>query len=811
MEKRPLPLNSIEALLRDDVNKNKEIAELILELGVSFKEITGNDAMALKNLEADKQIFDAILSVISNSTNILYVRSEQPNVSLYIDGINRGKTPLCIIGIPPGVVNLVSKLEEYKNNEKEILINQNKFVDIFIDLTSDIAPAPLPIISSIEIFPEEDILPGKIVEVKVKLNAHVNDSDNLIYIWSSDKGYFESEKSVEPVNYWTAPFSDEENVIINVSVSSQDGNNDEMDRIVTVKPDWRINPGKYTLLRTFKNHLFNGYAWNAVDVAFDSKNFMYVLDARGKSIRVFKPDGEYVRTLCEGILNKPNKILIEDDRIYVIYNNNKKVEKYDLRGNWEVTYSKTTMNDNYEESITDPIDFAVGKKGELYVIDGNIPDIVLLEKDAKFNKRFGQKLGNPVAISVDNKGFIYVCDAKKQEILIYDSNLQLIKNIEIGDKVLNVIDMYLDKRTSMFFLLDSTLQKIIALDSSGNKADEVEMPENANKISGCRLGNIYTTNNKDNYISKFILTALDTHLYYGKFGTNLFTKDVYDIAVDSSGAVFLLNGVSGNVIKVDRNGWELNKFGGIGKNDYGQFVEPVSIVSGKRGEYIYVLDKSKWSTSSAVKNQVLEFSNTGMFKRIVASDENTVGNLTEITGIDSDREGNLYMFDEKKGDFSVCSYSGKAITEITTDYKTPLAVGSVFGFLPKFVVDLSGKTVYVSDRKRVGSIKIKYQIATTVENNFNIVPPKGLSALKINNYKRLLRVTGSVLEKYRGKIDVYNLDGTLEHTLSGKDSFKRIKDVEVDDVGNLYILGKSGEVFIYKQSRLLPEGRYGRW
>ncbi|MGR3318229.1 MAG: PEGA domain-containing protein [Candidatus Anammoxibacter sp.] len=827
MEKRPLPLNSIEALLKAEVNNNKEVAELILELGVSFKVITENDVLTLESLEADKQIFDAILSVISNKTNILYVRSEQPNVSLYINGMNRGKTPLWIIDLPPGIVNLVSKLEEYNDHEKKILINQNKFVDVFIDLEpadSTITPisSPIPIasgdtpalhsiISSISIFPKEDILSGKIVEVKVKLNDSVNDSDNLIYTWSSDKGYFESRKSVEPVNYWTAPFSYEENIIINVSVSSQDGNNDEMDRSVSVKPDWRINAGKYTLLRTLKNHLFNGYACNVVDVAFDSKNFMYVLDHLGKCIRVFKPNGEYLRTLCKGILNVPNKILIEDDKIYVIYNNNKSVERYDIRGNREVTYSKSTMSGNYEESITEPIALAVGKKGELYVIDGNIPDIVLLEKDAKFIKRFGQKLDNPVAISVDNKGFIYVCDAKKREILIYDSNLQFLKNIEIGDKVLSVIDMYLDKRSNLFFLLDSLSQKIITIDSSGNEINKVGTLENPNKISGDRLGNIYTTNKKDNYVCKFILTELDTHRYYGKFGTNPFTKNICDIAVDSSGSVFLLNEVSGNVIKVDRNGWELNKFGGIGRNVYGKFTEPISIVSGKEGEYIYVLDKPQWKNSETVKNQVLEFSNMGIFKRIVAGNENKDGGLAEITDIDSDREGNLYIFDEKKGAFSVRNHSGKVIMEITTDYKTPPAVGAVLGYLPKFVVDLPGKTVYVSDKKRVGSIKIEYQTASTVQNTFGINPPKGLSLLKINNYKRLLRVTGTILGKYSGKIDVYNLDGVLEQTLSGKDSFKKIKDIEVDDIGNLYVLSKSGEVYIYKQSRLLSEDRYGRW
>ncbi|MGR3218310.1 MAG: PEGA domain-containing protein [Candidatus Anammoxibacter sp.] len=811
MEKRPLPLNSIEALLQDDVNDNKEVADLILELGVSFKEITVDDVMALKDLEADRQIFDAILGVISNNTNILHIRSEQPDVSLFIDGIDRGKTPLYIIGIPAGTVQLVGKLDEYKDNQKEILISRNKFVDVFIDLESDITPAPLTLISSINISPEEDILPGKIVEVKVKLNDHVNESDNFIYTWSSDKGFFESAKSVEPVNYWTAPFSDEEDIVINVKVHGKDGSGDEMDRVISVKPDWRINPGKYTLLRILKNHLFNDDAWNAVDVAFDSKNFMYVLDATGSSIRVFKPNGEYVRTLCDGNLHKPNKILIEDDRIYVIYNNNKEVEKYDIRGNWEVTYSKSTMGDNYEESVTEPIDMAVGRKGEIYVIDGNIPDIVLLEKDAKFNKRFGQKLGNPVAISVDNDGFIYVCDAKKQEILVYDSGLQLLKNIEIKDKVLNVLDMYLDKRTNRFFLLDSLSKKIITIDSAGNKVGEVDALKNSNKISGDRLGNIYTASYKYNYICKLVLTALNTHRFYGKFGTNPFSRNVSDITVDSSGSVFLLNGISGNITKVDRNGWELNKFGGIGKNKYGQFTEPVSIVSGKEGEYIYVLDKSKWKNSKTVKNQVVEFSNTGMFKRIVVNDKNTVGNLSEITDIDSDSEGNLYMFDEKKGAFSVSSHSGEAITEITTDYKPPPAVGAVFGYFPKFVVDLSGKTVYVSDRKRVGSITIKDRAASTVREDFEIDPPKGLSILKINNYKRLLRVTGTILGTYRGKLDVYNLDGELEQTLSGNDSFKKIKDIEVDDIGNLYILSKSGEIYIYKQSRLLPEGRYGRW
>ena len=58
-------------------------------------------------------------------------------------------------------------------------------------------------------------------------------------------------------------------------------------------------------------------------------------DPKEKGISVFDPNGRYLKTLCAGRFNSPNELLIEDDKLYIIYDNNKFIDRYDLMGNQE--------------------------------------------------------------------------------------------------------------------------------------------------------------------------------------------------------------------------------------------------------------------------------------------------------------------------------------------------------------------------------------------------------------------------------------------------------------------------------------------
>lgn len=309
-----------------------------------------------------------------------------------------------------------------------------------------------------------------------------------------------------------------------------------------------------------------------------------------------------------------------------------------------------------------------------------------------------------------------------------------------------------------------------------------------------RFSNIYVINKMKSYINKFV-PKKNTYEYYGKFGTNPFIN-IKSIAADWDSSIFLLNGSSREIIKIDKDGWELARFGGKGAQD-GKFKKPISIVAGKGGEFIYVLDKSK--------KQVLQFSNSGEFLGMVVSKRS--GKLKEPIDIDSDRKGNLYVLDGKASACFVYNHSGGFITQIGEKDKN--------GYKPaKVASDPWGRYVYIYYFKKTkilgfnfgiikGVIK-KYDKNGTYLTHHKVGLPKEHPTLKVNNYRRLMVDTYTHIADCE-KIDFLKTDGAMSGMLPAlpdEGKFKTVKDITVDDVDNIYILNNYEEIYVFKQSRL---------
>ena len=659
-------------------------------------------------------------------------------------------------------------------------------------------PNQPPIISSVNIS-ADTIQPGKQVEVKV--DAFDKNSDPLIYKWEADRSYFLSDNTVAPVNYWIAPFEKGE-YTITISVSDQRGGFDQKKRTITVSdPGWNDDLGNYVPIRTFKNNLYSGYdsdVLNVLDVDFDSKNNMYVLDPKEKGISVFDPNGRYLKTLCSGRFNSPNELLIEDDKLYIIYDDNKFIDRYDLMGNQEITYNKKkTRTSEYEmDVLRKPIACATGDEGELYIIDGIGPDIAIFEKNGRFRLRFGNgatesgELVNPIAIRVDRGGYIYVLDTGKGEIIVYNPRMQYQRSIKL--KTSGISDMYLDKRKEQFYLVNGASNTVLVIDTSGKTIHEFGRLRDPLKISMDRFGDVYVTNKIESCIYKFIQKE-DTYKYYGKFGTNPFTK-ITNIAVNKDGSIFLLNESSSEIIKVNRNGWELTRFGS--KNVEGKNLEkPTSIVAGEGGKYIYILDKSR--------KEVLQFSNEGEFLKIVTSQKE--GKVTNPIDIASDKEGNLYVVYKKTHVCYVYNNKGEFKAQIGTKTKPK----KVFEYLHKptsVAVEPDGKTVYIFDDNSKLR-KINVYTRNDSDNSYPLLrydkASDAVSLLKVNNYNRLMVAYAS--ESNSQGISLFDKNGTLERTITGKDGFNTSKDIEVDDTENIYILNANSNVQVFKKQKLLKE------
>ncbi len=648
-------------------------------------------------------------------------------------------------------------------------------------------PNKPPIIKSIKMKPVNAVQPGKVIEVEV--DAIDINSDELIYSWETDRGYFLSSNTLLSVNHLVTPF-EKGDFTIKVNVNDQRGGHDQKKSVITVnQPDWIDDLGNYSAVRTLRNIPSVGSRLHVTDVGFDNNNNMYLLDTDGSCVRVFDSNGKYLRTLCSRKLISPNELQIKDDKIYVIYDKNKLLKSYDLNGNLRVNYSKAEVTKRDIGRIINPIALDVSDEGILYVIDGAGPNIAVFEKDGRFRLRFGnsgnkkEQLIDPVAIKIDKGGYIYVLDSDKQEIMVYSPKMQYDRTIKLNKGKYK--DMFLDKITDHFYLVNALNEKVHVIDYDGKAIEAFGALKSPYKIAMDKYNNVYVTNNIEGYVSKF---NNDDYSYYGKFGTDPFV-DITDIAVDKNSSLFLLKEQNCEIVKVDKDGWELSKFGSKGYGDR-DFRKPVAIVTGKGGEYVYVLD--------ATRDEIFKFSNSGIFLGIVVVKKN--GRVKNIIDIDSDSEGNIYVLDSKYDVCFVYSQDGKFIMQIGTKGKK-----KEFKRLYKptrIAVEPDGKAVYVFDDNPKFR-KINKYIKKNSKYNYmrHTKYSKGISLAKVNNYKRLIVVDTDINTNHH-VISIFREHGDLERTLGEKNSLIKAKDIEVDGVENVYVLSNESKVYIFKQEKL---------
>ena len=780
----PFSLTEIKGLLKDKASSG-EIVKDIEDFGVDFK-LSSDHIKILINLNASDFIINAILEVTDPGNSILIVNSEPSGKSLFVNGINHGITPAYIVDRLPEKAKIrINGGEEHEEYIEVVGISQGEINTTKIILEPHYGPA----ISSITLknIKPNEVMPGK--QIEVTANIVNKGSETLIYSWETKGGYLLFNNTLKPVNYWTAPF-EEGNHTITISINGTSRIYDQKSETITVnKPNMNYDLGRYKELKVLRNKIGFHSNLHVLDVDFDDENNMYVLDPAGQCIRVFAPDGTYKKPLCYGRISTPKELLIKDNKIYVIHNkSDMAIERYNINGKLEESYNKRKKYKKDITTIKKPVAFAVGNQGELYVIDDYFPNIAVFEKSGRFRLRFGnsgtETLKEPIGIDVDRNGYIYVLDSKKEEVLVYNPKMQYERTIDLQSG--KYTDIVIDNDKNRIFLTNTSGKNILVVDFSGKTITKFGYLENPFKIAIDKFSNIYVTNKKDSYISKFIQNT-DGHRYYGKFGTKI-SGNIIDIAVDKNCSIFMLDKRGREIIKMSRKGWELTRFGESKK-----LRRPTSIAAGKGGEYIYILDNPHNDS------KVLQYNNDGKFLRVIASKND--GRIIKPCDIDSDKHGNVYVLDEKIGDCLIYNHRGEFITQIETD--------KLVGYRPiKLAVEKQENNVYVLFRKKPFSftpIKSKRVINIyTKEHNYvgqrySEEVDDNTSILKVNNYGRV--ITAATPNQAEHEISFF-YDKILDQTFYGGDYFKTAKDIEVDGVENVYILDMENNVRIYKQENL---------
>lgn len=173
----------------------------------------------------------------------------------------------------------------------------------------------------------------------------------------------------------------------------------------------------------------------------DSAGNLYVADATNKAVMVYSRDGKFIRKIggpkyferLSSVTVDPigRRVLVTD--IGGVSSDQHKIRVFDaITGNHLFDLGKRGIGPG---EFNLPRDAAVGKNGQIYVVDGGNFRVQVFDRDGKYLQSFGsvgKQLGNfarPKEIATDAAGNVYVVDAAFGNFQIFTPDGDLLMYI----------------------------------------------------------------------------------------------------------------------------------------------------------------------------------------------------------------------------------------------------------------------------------------------------------------------------------------------------------------------------------------------
>jgi len=170
----------------------------------------------------------------------------------------------------------------------------------------------------------------------------------------------------------------------------------------------------------------------------DAAGTLYVADATAKAVFVFDKDGKYLRKIAgPKFFDRLSSVTVDPEgaRVFVVdiggvTSELHRVRVFDARSGAHLFDIGKRGNGPGEFNL--PRDVAIGKNGQLYVVDGGNFRVQVFDRNGKYLQSFGtvgKQLGNfarPKEVATDREGNVYVADAAFGNFQIFSPDGELL-------------------------------------------------------------------------------------------------------------------------------------------------------------------------------------------------------------------------------------------------------------------------------------------------------------------------------------------------------------------------------------------------
>ncbi|MBU1424482.1 MAG: tetratricopeptide repeat protein [Gammaproteobacteria bacterium] len=390
------------------------------------------------------------------------------------------------------------------------------------------------------------------------------------------------------------------------------------------------------------------------DIALDAQGRIYVRDAGDKSIKVYGPNGEYLRSLSK--TGKPVALSVAEDGIYVADEASLTILKYDFDANQVYSFGSEGEGKAQFRNISG---LAVDRAQQVYVGDARkllIDAFVveagrLLDPVPKAPGRVSVKWlqnvpGEAAALAWDGRETIYAVSKDKKSLLAIRKGV-IASEIRLNDMQLAAVTAdkdgaiwVLDKKGYRGAKLDESGKVLLSFGSEGSGAGQFNNPA---AIAVSSSGMIFVADRSNHNVQIFRGDGVFLNALGGENAKNI--RSPTAMVLDQQDNLYILDGSRNSVFEYSANGQYVDE---IGKTRDGSLLsKPVSLIAAN--DEVMVLDG----------NHVKVLSPKGKLKRSFGAEGSGVGAFDEPVAIAYAGGAN----------FIVSDYGNKRLQILATLYK----------------------------------------------------------------------------------------------------------------------------------------------